>query len=134
MEKLEKDPLYFEWLSNPVFERIRRALIDGPVSLYRAVLFGKSARGGTALPWHQDGGKFWGLDRDPDLQIWTALDDAPEDAGCVEVFPQSHAKGLVTPLGGVVPANHVEAREPERTKIALPAKAGEVLLLHNYLW
>ena len=134
IEKLEKDPIYRAWLENPIFERIARARIDGEIAIYRAVLMTKKANGGTILPWHQDGGKFWGLDRDPDLQIWTALDDAPEDAGCVEVYPQSHARGLVTPLGGVVPANHVEAREPERTKIALPAKAGEVLLLHNYLW
>ena len=25
----------------------------------------------------QDGGRLWGLSRDPELQIWTALDDAP---------------------------------------------------------
>ena len=41
----------------------------------------KGADGGTELPWHQDGGSFWGLDRDPELQIWTALDDAPVEAG-----------------------------------------------------
>ncbi len=56
------------------------------------------------LPWHQDGGRFWGLDRDPILQIWTALDDAPVAAGCVEVLPGSHRDGLATPLGGLVPA------------------------------
>ena len=62
----------------------------------------------TDLPWHQDGGNFWGLDRDPVLQIWTALDDAPLDGGCVEVVAGTHLAGLATPLGGVVPKDHVE--------------------------
>src|SRR5205809_613906 len=89
IEKLERDPLFRETLENPLFGRIAKACIeDGPV-LCRAVLFTKAATGGTELPWHQDGGSFWGLSRDPSLQIWTALDDAPAESGCVEVVPGS---------------------------------------------
>jgi phytanoyl-CoA hydroxylase len=134
IEKLEKDAIYSAWINNPFFEAIARARIAGDVAIYRAILMSKRARGGTVLPWHQDGGRFWGLDRDPELQVWTALDDAPEDAGCLEVFPRSHVEGLVTPLGGVVPPNHVAARDPERAKVSLPARAGEVILIHNYVW
>ena len=78
------------------------------ITLYRAFLMNKHAGGGSDLPWHQDGGEFWGLDRDPSLQIWTALDDAPFGGGCVEVLPGTHRGGLATPLGGVVPANKLE--------------------------
>jgi ectoine hydroxylase-related dioxygenase (phytanoyl-CoA dioxygenase family) len=92
----------------------------------------KHAGGGTDLPWHQDGGNFWGLDRDPLLTIWTALDDAPEDGGCVEVFEGSHVAGLATPLGGVVPDDKIAERRPTAT--TLPALAGEVILLHNHVW
>ena len=81
IEKLERDPLIRAWIENPIFERIARAVIGEDVVLYRAILMTKGARGGTPLPWHQDGGSFWGLDRDPELQIWTALDDAPVEAG-----------------------------------------------------
>lgn len=135
IEKLEQDPLYGAWLDNPLFERIARARIAGDVAIYRAVLMSKASRGGTHLPWHQDGGRFWGLDRDPELQIWTAIDDAPIDAGCVEVVPGSHLRGLATPLGGVVPAN-ILAQHPdhEAQTVSLPARAGEVLLIHNYAW
>src|SRR5262245_58091197 len=101
IEKLEKDELFLQWIRNPLFETICRTLIEGGISIYRAVLMTKGSGGGTVLPWHQDAGLFWGLDRDPMLQIWTALDDAPEDGGCVEVLPGSHLRGLVTPLGGV---------------------------------
>jgi len=132
IEKLEKDDVFRAWIENPLFERIARARIAGDIAIYRAILMGKRAQGGTTLPWHQDGGRFWGLDRDPELQVWTALDDAPIEAGCVEVFPGSHVAGLVTPLGGVVPPNHVEARAP--IAVPVPAKAGDVVLIHNYVW
>jgi phytanoyl-CoA hydroxylase len=134
IEKLEKDPLFRAWLGNELFERIAHALIDDDVVMYRALLFSKAATGGTNLPWHQDGGKFWGLDRPPFLQIWTALDDAPANAGCVEVIPGSHRDGLATPLGGTVPANVVEARNAEPLALPVPALAGEAMLIHNHLW
>jgi hypothetical protein len=135
VEKLEQDPLFLAWLGNSLFERVARAVIPGEaIALYRAVLFAKGARGGSELPWHQDAGVFWGLDRDPPLQIWTALDDTPEEAGCVDVVPSSHLAGLATRLGGVVPANLVTLREAESRALRLPALAGEAILLHNHLW
>jgi hypothetical protein len=133
IEKVERDPVFSAWIESPLVERIVRAHIDGDVVLYRAVIMSKSASGGTSLPWHQDGGAFWGLDRDPELQVWTALDDAPEDAGCVEILPGTHG-GLATPLGGVVPREIVEARNVESSVVALPARAGEAILIHNYAW
>ena len=86
------------------------------------------------MPWHQDAGVFWGLDRDPCLQIWTALDDVPVLSGAVEVVDGSHARGLASRLGGVVPGNVLAKYEAESLAMALPAKAGEALLIHNYLW
>ena len=65
--------------------------------------------------------------------FWTALDDAPEEAGCVEVFPGSHKWGLAAPIGGVVPEAHVERREANARRVPVPARAGEVILIHNYL-
>jgi ectoine hydroxylase-related dioxygenase (phytanoyl-CoA dioxygenase family) len=134
IEKLERDPIFRAWIDSPLVERIVRGAIDGDVTMYRAILMTKAARGGTTLPWHQDAGKFWGLDRDPPIQIWTALDDAPIDAGCVEVFPESHARGLVTPLGGVVPEEHARARDAEKHAVRIPARAGDLIVLHNLAW
>jgi phytanoyl-CoA hydroxylase len=134
IEKLEKDALFLSWLRNPVFRDITRALIGERVALYRAVLMNKASTGGTVLPWHQDGGLFWGLDRDPNLQIWTALDDTPVDAGAVEVVVGSHRAGLATPLGGVIPEPIVRAARTDENSVPLAARAGEVLLLHNHLW
>lgn len=140
IEKLEQDPIYLAWIENPLFERIARTIIEGDLVIYRALLFSKAPKeengdpGGTVLPWHQDGGKFWGLDRDPLLQVWTALDDTPIDSGCVEVFPGSHLRGLATPLGGVVQERFASHEEANEKAISLPVRAGEVLLIHNHLW
>jgi len=134
VEKLERDPVFRAWIDNPLFERIARAVLPGDIVTYRSVVMGKGARGGTLLPWHQDGGAFWGLDRDPQLQIWTALDDAPEEAGCVELLPGSHELGLARPLGGMIPDPIVREHEPEKRSVKVPARAGDVLLIHNYVW
>jgi phytanoyl-CoA hydroxylase len=134
IEKLEKDELFLSWLQNSVFQAVARAIVGDRVVLYRAVLMNKASTGGTVLPWHQDGGLFWGLDRDPTLQIWTALDDAPVEAGPVEVVVGSHRAGLATPLGGVIPEPIVRARRADDMGVPLAARAGEVLLLHNHLW
>ena len=140
IEKLEQDPLYLAWIENPLFERIARTIILGDIVIYRALLFSKARKaengdpGGTVLPWHQDGGKFWGLDRDPLLQVWTALDDTPVASGCVEVFPGSHLFGLATPLGGVVQERLVDHKEANAQATPLPVRAGDVLLIHNHVW
>jgi hypothetical protein len=134
LEKLELDPLFLQWIKNPLYERIARRRIAGPIALYRCILFNKAAAGGSDIPWHQDGGKLWGLSEDPHLQLWTALDDAPLDGGCLEVVSGSHAWGLATELGGVVPDDRVAAAQAEARAVPLPAVAGETIMVHNMLW
>jgi len=135
LEKLEKDPIFLQWLENPLFERVARAEIAEEVVLYRAILFNKGkSTGGSDIPFHQDGGTLWGLSQAPHLQIWTALDDAPVCGGCLEVVPGSHRWGLATALGGVVPQDQVLAREAVQRAVPLPARAGEAILVHNVLW
>lgn len=134
LEKLELDPLFLGWIRNPLFARIAHAVLGEEVALYRAVLWNKAAHAGTELPWHQDDGKFWGLDRPPVLQIWTALDDAPLQAGCVEVLDGSHRDGLASPEGGTIPRCCLDAAQVESRALPLPVRAGEVILIHNHLW
>ncbi len=134
LERLELDPLFRAWIENPLFARIARALLGEEVALYRTVLWNKAVGRNMAVPWHQDDGRFWGLDRPPSLQIWTALDDAPRAAGCLEVVPGSHRGGLASPEGGTItPDALLQARAGERA-VALPARRGEAILVHNHLW
>lgn len=134
IEKLERDPLFRAWIENALFARLAKAVIGDAVSLFRAVLWTKAARGGTELPFHQDGGRFWGVDRDPTLQVWTAFDDAPLEAGCVEVVSGTHRGGLVTVDGGGVPEELIARDHAADRAVPVPARAGEVLLIHNHVW
>jgi phytanoyl-CoA hydroxylase len=134
LEKLELDERFRAWMSDASVEPLVRALIPGEVVTYRAILFNKSADFSSEIPWHQDGGKLWGLSQEPEVQLWTALDDAPEGGGCLEVIPGTHKEGLATPLGGVVPDDRVEERDAPSRTVPLPVRAGEVILLHNHLW
>ena len=158
IEGLDRDPVFHRWIASDVVAAVARAAITGPVAVARAVLWTKAARhrdagagadtspadaganpvvsidgaGGTELPWHQDGGKFWGLSGQPTLQLWTALDDAPLASGCVEVVPGTHHGGLATAEGGTVPHELTAPRAADI--VTLPAVAGEILLLHNLVW
>src|SRR5262249_53563397 len=132
VEKIERDPDIRRWIENALYERIARRWIGDAVALYRAVVFNKADTGGAEVTWDQDGGLVLGRDRDPTLQIWTALDDTPVEAGCVELIPGTHTGGLRTPAGGTVPAEVVAPRLAE--SLLLPATAGEAILIHNHVW
>lgn len=134
VEKLERDAVMWSFIVNPLYVRIAQAVLGPEVSLYRAMLMNKAASGGTELPWHQDGGLFWGLDRDPVLSIWTALDDATAESGAIEIVPGSHAGGLARPMGGNIPAEIVEQSGNAARALRVEARAGEALLLHNFVW
>ncbi len=139
IEKLERDPHFRAFLENPLFRALAEAALGPELALYRAILMGKAARGagavgGTELPFHQDAGALWGLDRDPELQLWTALDDAPIESGCLAIVPRSHLEGLATPLGGMIPAERVDATRARERAVFVPARAGDVVVLHNLAW
>lgn len=134
VEGLERDEKLCAWIENPLFARIAGIVLGDAVSLYRAVLWNKAAHAGTELPWHQDDGRFWGIDRPPCLQIWTALDDADEGNGCVEIVPGSHLNGLASAEGGTVQAQQLERAKASEKAVKLQVKAGEAVLIHNHVW
>ncbi|HTL53580.1 MAG TPA: phytanoyl-CoA dioxygenase family protein, partial [Planctomycetota bacterium] len=97
IENLEFDPLFLEFQQRPIFRELCADVYGAHagISVLRAMFMNKPAHKGTLLPWHQDGGESWGLDRDPLLTVWTALDPATVANGCVQVIPGSHRLGLL---------------------------------------
>jgi phytanoyl-CoA hydroxylase len=134
IELLERDPVFLRYMQNPLFRDItRRVYGDSDVSIYRAMFMNKPAQRGTILPYHQDGGSQWGLDRDPLITIWTALDDATRENGCMQVIPGSHLLGLLSERGHTITPEQEARHARDEDSVFLEAKAGEAILLHNWL-
>lgn len=134
IERLERDAVFWALVCSRLFGRLANTVLGQGAMVYRTVLWTKAAGAGMHLPWHQDDGNFWGLDTAPSLQVWVALDDAPVQSGCIEVMPRTHLDGLASPEGGTVRDGVLNERLTRTEPLLLPAKAGEVLLLHNHLW
>ncbi|MDX1996277.1 MAG: phytanoyl-CoA dioxygenase family protein [Thermoanaerobaculia bacterium] len=135
IQGLEHDDLFVKLVLHPVCLEIcaHEYGAHAPLALFRAMIMNKPAGQGTYLPWHQDGGDVWKLDRDPLVTIWVALDPATRENGCMEVIPESHRLGLLTKEGSNLRPEDVERHcSPERIH-SLEVPAGHGVLLHNWL-
>jgi phytanoyl-CoA hydroxylase len=133
IQDLERDPLFLAYMQHPRFRGITREIIGEDVSIFRAMFMNKPAQRGTILPYHQDGGTQWHLDRNPIMTIWTALDDATVENGCVQVIPGSHKLGLLSERGHTITPEQEALYARDEDSLFLEARAGEAILLHNYL-
>ncbi|MEZ4736883.1 MAG: phytanoyl-CoA dioxygenase family protein [Caldilineaceae bacterium] len=129
---LEEDPLFLAYIQHPLIQQITRRYIGQAVAIFRAMFMNKPAHHGTVLPWHQDIGEGWGLDRNPIITIWTALDDATAANGCMQIVPGSHKLGVLNPQHFVTEADQARYTQ-EQAVVDLEVAAGEAILLHNFL-
>jgi hypothetical protein len=135
VQGLEADPLVLEVIRRPVLREIcgRHYGKHASISIFRAMMMNKPAGRGTHLPWHQDGGDVWKLDRDPLVTVWIALDAAHSMNGCLQVIPGSHRLGLLSRNGSTLRPEDAQRHCPESAIACLEVEAGEALLLHNWL-
>ncbi len=129
---LEQDPLFLAYIQHPLLRAITQRTIGEEVSIFRAMFMNKPAEHGTVLPWHQDIGVGWGLDRNPTITIWTALDDATVANGCMQLMPGSHKLGVLNTGHYVSEADQARYTQ-EHDLIDLEVAAGEAILLHNFM-
>jgi hypothetical protein len=134
IQDLEYDANFLAYLQKPLFADICARVYgaDASVACFRAMFMNKPAGCGTYLVWHQD--RWAHLDRDPQITLWTALDPATVDNGCVFIIPGSH-HSLVNPEhgSGFLTEEQVHKILDENEPVALELEAGEVVLLHNWL-
>lgn len=133
IEQLEEDEVFRAYMTLPVFEEAaRRFYGDIAIAPFRAMFMNKPASRGTWLPLHQD--RWRALDRDPLLTIYTALDAATPDNGCVEIIPGTHHE-ILNPLHphGFLTAEMAERFRDDPRRIQLCLEPGEVVLMHNWM-
>lgn len=135
IQGLEHDPLFAQLIDQPVFKTVCAAMYGAhaAVSIFRAMVMNKPAGHGTMLPWHQDGGAVWALDRDPLVTLWVALDDANAANGCMDAIRGSHRLGLLSTQGSTLSEEAVRTHCLPELTVPLEVKAGHALLMHNWL-
>ena len=135
IQDLELDPLFLAYMQRPIFRDICARVYgdDTPIAAFRAMFMNKPAHQGTWLPWHQD--RWSHLDRDPLITVWTALDPATKENGCVQIIEGSHRLGLLNPdhPSGFVREDQAERLLAEHPVVHLELEPGEAALLHNWL-
>jgi len=134
IEHLEFDPFFLRYMQQPIFREIceRTYGAGAPVSAFRAMFMNKPAGRGTFLPFHQD--RWKALDRDPQVTLYTAVDAATRENGCVQFIRGSHHE-LINPEhgSGFLTEAQAEAWCPPEKREWLELEAGEVALLHNWV-
>jgi hypothetical protein len=99
------------------------------ISVFPVMMLNKPAGRGTYLPWHQDPGGVWKVDRDPLVTKWIALDPATRANGCVQVIPGSHRQRI--PRAGCRPGASTSQLAPASVRdqsYQLPLASSERLL------
>jgi len=134
IQDLEYDDVFLDYMQHPLFRELCARVYgeQADVACFRAMFMNKPAGEGTHLVWHQD--RWTHLDRDPLITVWTALDPATLDNGCVQIVPGSHA-ALVNPEhgSGFLTSEQTEDLLEDHDPVPLELAAGEVVLLHNWL-
>ena len=133
IQDLEWDPVFLEYLQRPLWRDIceRAYGRDTAVACNRAMFMNKPSQRGTYLAWHQD--RWPKLDRDPQVTIYTSLDPATVENGCVRIVPGSHRTLLNREHNSGYLGRELEATLNEDDMEYLELEAGEVALLHNWL-
>ena len=132
IDDLEQDPLFLTYIQHPLFQQITNYYIGEQVSIFRSMLMNKPPQLSQALPWHQDIGAGWGIDTNPIVTIWTALDEATVDTGCMQIVPNSQQHGIINQRH-FLSEKEEAIYAPRGSVIELEAEAGEAILLHNFL-
>jgi len=131
---LECDDVFLRFLQKPIFKHLCQRIYGNhaAISIYRAMVFNKPPLKGTDLPWHQDGGDWWALDRDPLAFVWTAIDPANKENGCVEVVRGSYKLGLLSKRGHTLGEEDIKKYCVEENIERLDCEPGESWLVHNW--
>lgn len=82
----ERDPTFLALARERAIVSVVEEIL-GPALIFRDVLLAKPPRIGAPIYYHQDA-SYWDVDQ-PErvLSAWIALDDAPREAGALEVLP-----------------------------------------------
>ncbi len=80
---------FFDLCSDTGIVDMVEQLIGPDIVLWACQIFGKRAKDGLEIPWHQDGA-YWPIRPLATCTAWVALDDSKPENGCLRVLPGYH--------------------------------------------
>lgn len=132
IKDLEYDPLFLDYIQHPTFRQLAARYIGPNVSCMRAMVMNKPALSQSVVPWHQDVSENWAMSRPPAFTIWTALDPATLENGCLRVVVGSHRNGKIGTGHNLTEAGlHAFVEQGEVENIELDS--GESIVFQNAL-
>ena len=132
IEGLECDPLVAAFSQHPLVTQIHARYYGDTVRARRPIMMNKPAGRSTPLPWHQDvpTGPRCLPPGTPIVNIWTAIDDADEETGCMLMVPGSHKHGILNAGSFTSDANVAKFCTPDAV-VPVPVKAGHSVMFNN---
>jgi phytanoyl-CoA hydroxylase len=107
-------------------------LLGPDLLLFRDILMLKPAKVGSKMPWHQDS-NYWAIEPAELCSVWTALDEATVENGCMRVVPGSHKLNLIQGRGegghGALDDDQLDLSRA----IDVPMSPGSSLFFHSRL-
>ncbi len=82
---------FVDYARDPVLLDMVEQLAGPDFALWNMSLFGKPARDGKKVPWHQDG-EYWPIRPLATTRIWIALDETSRENGCLRYLRGSHKR------------------------------------------
>lgn len=121
---------------NPKIAEIARQLAQvDRIRLWHDHLLVKMPGDSKPTAWHQDY-PYWPFDRTGQLSCWMALEDVPEEQGCMSFIPGSHKWGELDPIELDKPADIFDMVPDKDTEeleaVPVPLEAGSCTF-HNSL-
>ena len=138
---IEIDREWLDFARDPMLLDCVESVIGPDIILWGSALFCKSAHGGKATPWHQDG-QYWPIRPLATCTVWIAFDEVSTENGCMRYVPGSHLERRMHPhdvddsdeftLNQVV-KNRSEADERARDVVLSPGMFSihDVYLVHG---
>jgi len=93
-EVYQAEPVFREMMSQDKLLDIVEDLIGPNIYYHSSKLMCKPGNGGRRKPWHQDFA-YWSTMNPKQVTVWTAVDKATRENGCMQVIPGSHKRGLI---------------------------------------
>jgi len=130
IKDLEYDNLFNKIFQKKIVKFFSEKLIGKNVSCMRAMIFNKTYKNSSILPFHQDVSNDWSMSIKPKFTIWVSLNGANKKNGCLRIIKDSHTLGIIN-NGHLIKKSQIELKGKPIEYIEL--KKGEAIIFDNHL-